>query len=90
MGCRKCFVCRYLARAVLAILSEAAGTRTPDLRIKSPLLYRLSYSLDKEIPVSATCLLFVTPWQERAYLRWLRNTRWVEPGQLIWVHSVYS
>ena len=25
--------------------SEAAGTRTQDLRIKSPLLYRLSYSL---------------------------------------------
>ena len=26
--------------------SEAAGTRTQDLRIKSPLLYRLSYSLN--------------------------------------------
>ena len=25
--------------------SEAVGARTPDLRIKSPLLYRLSYSL---------------------------------------------
>ncbi len=27
-------------------VSEAAGTRTRDQRIKSPLLYRLSYSLE--------------------------------------------
>src|SRR5918994_2110106 len=29
-----------------ALLSEAVGARTQDLRIKSPLLYRLSYSLN--------------------------------------------
>ena len=29
------------------VFTESAGTRTQDLRIKSPLLYQLSYSLKK-------------------------------------------
>ena len=32
-------------RKLLPCKSEAAGARTQDLRIKSPLLYQLSYSL---------------------------------------------
>lgn len=36
--------------------SEVAGTRTQDLRIKSPLLYRLSYNLGIVIVVEGLCL----------------------------------
>jgi hypothetical protein len=36
--------------------SEVAGARTQGLRIKSPLLYRLSYNLDKKLPCSRTHL----------------------------------
>jgi hypothetical protein len=38
-------ICQRARRPVLRVRSESGGTRTLDPRIKSPLLYRLSYAL---------------------------------------------
>ena len=46
-------LCRQMASIGRGSQNEAVGTRTQDLRIKSPLLYQLSYSLAKGFTVTS-------------------------------------
>ncbi len=51
--------------------SEGAGTRTQDLRIKSPLLYRLSYASEtlQSIALTSILILLATILYNRSYNR---------------------